>query len=224
MKHSHNSTMDKILSSAAELFSERGYHGTSVRDVTLKANVNLASINYHFGDKQRLYREVIANRLRPLNRTRVDKLASARALAGDQPIPLTLIIDIFARPLFELNEKSDPQANHVLRMIARSMVEPLAFMDEFLGEELHSVTVHFSQAIRRHLPALSPEEFMWRLNFVVGAMHHTLATMHRMKELTHGLCKNDDPESALRHFSEFAVSNLTANIAFIEESPNPPTA
>lgn len=210
MSELRKSTEDKILSVAADLFSERGYHGTSIRDVTLKAKVNLASINYHFGDKQQLYREVVASRLRPLNRMRLDRLANAQALAGGHPIPLALIVDIFARPLFELSEKSEPEAGQVLRMIARGMVEPLAFMDEFLGKELHAITLHFSQAIRRHLPSLTPEEFMWRLNFVVGAMHHTLATMHRMKELTRGLCQNNDQESALRHFSGFAIRNLSA--------------
>jgi len=208
MKVTNEETVGKVLSSAAELFSEFGYHGASVRDITRKAGVNLAAMHYHFGDKQELYRATIVRYLRPINETRLRNLASAGELAGGFPIPLALVIEIFARPVFELCDRHDPCSRHVLRLIGRSMLEPLSFLDEFLATELHPVTTRFSQAIRRHLPSLTPEEFMWRLNFVIGALHHTLGTLHRMKELTHGLCRDCSGEVALRHFIRFAEKSL----------------
>jgi hypothetical protein len=45
----------------------------------------------------------------------------------------------------------------------------------------------------------------------MGAMHHTLATLHQMSELTRGICRNDDHESALRRFLEFAVVTFQAS-------------
>lgn len=48
-------TKDKILMCANELFARNGLHGTSVRDIANKAEVNLAAINYHFKNKQNLY-------------------------------------------------------------------------------------------------------------------------------------------------------------------------
>lgn len=206
-------TIARILSSAEELFSTRGYYGASIREVTKKARVNLASINYHFGDKQSLYCEVIARRLRPINQVRLNKLNNASELAGDQPIPLALIIDIFARPVFQLCEEVESGGRNTLRLIGRSMVEPLPFVDELLAAELQPVITRFAHAIRRHMPNLTPEEFMWRLSFVVGAMNHALATMHRMKGLTRGLCQDNDPEVALRHFTQFAVTTLTTPAA-----------
>jgi AcrR family transcriptional regulator len=203
-------SVDRIISSAEEAFSKYGYHGTSIRQLTKKANVNLAAINYHFGSKESLYREVISRRLEPLNRIRLNRLTNATELSGNDPIPLALIIDIFARPLFELQSSSAREGIHILQLIGRSMVEPLPFIDKLLATELHPVTTRFGHAIRRHIPNLTTEEFMWRLSFVVGAMHHTLATMHRMKELTHGLCQNNDAEGALRHFTQFAVVTLIA--------------
>lgn len=197
------------MSAAADSFSERGYHGTSIREVTQLAGVNLAAAHYHFGDKQGLYTEVLARALRTLNQARLAKLANAEELAGQHPIPLSLIIDIFARPLFELNEGTDSESRHVVRLIGRSMIEPLPFVDDLLAVELHPVTTRFAQAIRRHLPALTPEEFMWRLNFVIGALHHTLATMHRMKQLTRGICQDNDAQTVLHHFVQFASATLT---------------
>ncbi len=54
-------TREKIKEVAAELFSQRGYDGVSVRDIVMKAKVNLGAITYHFGGKENLYRELIVD-------------------------------------------------------------------------------------------------------------------------------------------------------------------
>ncbi len=56
-------TRKKLLESARILFLERGYEGVSIRDVTDAAGANVASINYHFGGKDNLYREVFREML-----------------------------------------------------------------------------------------------------------------------------------------------------------------
>jgi AcrR family transcriptional regulator len=50
---------EKILLAALGLFSQKGYAATSVRDVAGAADVNLAAISYHFGDKAGLYRAAL---------------------------------------------------------------------------------------------------------------------------------------------------------------------
>jgi AcrR family transcriptional regulator len=209
LKISENESLKQIIESAESLFSMRGYHGTSIRDVIRKAKVNLAAVNYHFGNKESLYCEILRRRLRSMNQGRLEKFKSAIDLAGDKPIPLALIIDIFARPLFEQSDSAKEKNARSSRLIGRSIVEPLPFAEELLAAELHLTTTHFARAIRRHAPSLRPAEFMWRLNFVIGAMHHTLATMHQMTALTRGLCQNDDFEGALCHFTQFAVDTFT---------------
>lgn len=49
----------KIITSATELFADRGLDGVSVRDIAQHADVNLALISYYFGGKEKLYVEVI---------------------------------------------------------------------------------------------------------------------------------------------------------------------
>ena len=206
----HNESVEKILLSASSLFSAAGYHGTSIRDIAKHAGANLAAVNYHFGDKESLYCVIITRGLQTINLERLTRLNHAIQNAGDRPVPLTTIIDIFARPIFKILESRENAKFHLVRLIGRSLVEPLPFVDELLKSELHPVTTRFAQAIRRHVPSLSPTEFMWRISFVVGAMHHTLATMHRMNDLTRGLCSNNDSAAALRHFTQFAAASLVA--------------
>ena len=52
-------TRQNLLDSGAELFSEKGYACTSVAEICKRAGANIASVNYHFGSKDALYREVI---------------------------------------------------------------------------------------------------------------------------------------------------------------------
>jgi AcrR family transcriptional regulator len=50
---------ERILSAAGQEFAERGYEATTVRDICLAAGVNVAAVNYYFGDKRRLYIESV---------------------------------------------------------------------------------------------------------------------------------------------------------------------
>ena len=50
----------KLIQAAGQVFAEVGYDAATVRQITDRAEVNVASINYHFGDKLNLYREVLS--------------------------------------------------------------------------------------------------------------------------------------------------------------------
>ncbi len=50
---------DRILLAAGREFAEKGYEAATVRDICLAAGVNLAAVNYYFGDKKRLYIESV---------------------------------------------------------------------------------------------------------------------------------------------------------------------
>jgi TetR/AcrR family transcriptional regulator, regulator of cefoperazone and chloramphenicol sensitivity len=52
-------TRAKLLRAAIQVFSENGYEGATVRDICQRAGVNLALVNYHFGDKLELYLAVV---------------------------------------------------------------------------------------------------------------------------------------------------------------------
>lgn len=50
----------RILEAAGPIFAQKGFADTKVRDICSQAGVNLAAVNYYFGDKQNLYYETVA--------------------------------------------------------------------------------------------------------------------------------------------------------------------
>lgn len=205
-------TKVRILDTAEQHFADHGYDGVSLRAITEGANANLAAVNYHFGGMESLYRAVILRRTRALNSHRLALLEAACAQAGT-PLPtLETIILIMAQPLFDLHRSPDKGGRCFVQILSRGLTEPPGHMTRLLAEEYYPQLRHFGQLIRRHVPQLSPEEFLWRYSFFVGAMHHTLATLHQMTSLTRGICRSNDHEGALARL-------ITLSLAVLHASP-----
>src|SRR5665213_2308128 len=77
-----DSTKLLILNAAERCFAEDGFDGVSLRAITEAAGVDLALVNYHFGSKENLLREVIGRRAKIVHDDRVLALEEARHQAG----------------------------------------------------------------------------------------------------------------------------------------------
>ncbi|MCP3966381.1 MAG: TetR/AcrR family transcriptional regulator [Lentisphaerae bacterium] len=56
---SAEATKNRIVETASQVFAEKGYDETTIRDIAALADVNLASVSYHFGGKKELYRRAV---------------------------------------------------------------------------------------------------------------------------------------------------------------------
>ncbi|HVV99226.1 MAG TPA: CerR family C-terminal domain-containing protein [Planctomycetaceae bacterium] len=52
-------TRQRLLEAAGQVFAEKGFKASTVRDICGRIGANLAAVNYHFGDKERLYIEAV---------------------------------------------------------------------------------------------------------------------------------------------------------------------
>jgi len=86
-------TRSRLIQAAAACFAERGYSGTSVRDITARADCNLSAVNYYFGGKRGLYVAIFEERLAELTRRRAGAL---RALSGEPELDLERVLETFA--------------------------------------------------------------------------------------------------------------------------------
>jgi TetR/AcrR family transcriptional regulator, regulator of cefoperazone and chloramphenicol sensitivity len=62
-------TRQRVLEAAVRLFAERGFRKVTVREICRTAHANVAAVNYHFGDKLGLYREVLQAAIDVMRRT-----------------------------------------------------------------------------------------------------------------------------------------------------------
>src|SRR5437868_13227937 len=90
-------TKSRILDAAEKLFGMNGFDATSLRDITTAADVNLAAINYHFQTKDSLIDAIVARRIEPVNRKRLELLDAA----GTSPA-VEQILTAFLAPVLQV--------------------------------------------------------------------------------------------------------------------------
>ncbi|KFZ37336.1 TetR family transcriptional regulator [Shewanella mangrovi] len=167
-------TKTKILDAAEKLFAERGFSETSLRLITSKAEVNLASVNYHFGSKRELIRAVLARYLD------LFMPAASNAIAElQQQHPHASLTDIFSAlvsPLLTLNSIRAGGTRTFLQLLGRGYIESQGHLRWFItshyGEHLQS----FVTAVQASVPTIPRADIFWRLHFTLGTVVFTMAS------------------------------------------------
>lgn len=206
-------TQERIYDAAEELFCERGFPKVSLRQITKKAGVNLAAVNYHFGTKEDLYRQVLLRRVRPINGERMNLLTQAEQLAGDQPVPLRALLESLIRPL--LRRAANPMFGGAsfLRLIGRDLIEPQPFMREELAREFDPLLARYTRALTQALPALPPSEIFLRIQFSFGSVLYAAALQHDFERLSNGVLDGKDLDGCIRRLVDFCAAGLGAPVA-----------
>lgn len=166
-------TKEQILDAAEALFSAHGFEGVSLRALTKEANVNLASVHYHFGSKEAVVRALFVRRSGPVNQERIALLDELERQANGTPLAVESILTALFLPVIRVTQ--DPERQHVYRrLIARFYLEPAEYLDSLFEQEFADVISRFEQAFSRALPSLPLGELCWRMHFTAGVMVHTM--------------------------------------------------
>ena len=204
------STKDRILDAAEALFALNGSSGASLRAITRRAKVNLAAVHYHFGSKDRLLEAVLARRLLPLNAERIRRLETYQKEAGRKKERLENIIEAMVGPALRLSRDENKRGRIFMRLLGRLVLEPDARIQNLLTGQFETVLKKFMPSLTVALPHLSPEDFFWRLHFLVGSMAHTMADSERIRLISGGMCDPDDTEGTVQCLVTFLCGGLRA--------------
>jgi len=147
----HPDTRQRLLDAAGEVFAERGFRRATVREICRKASANIAAVNYHFGDKDGLYMEV----LREAQRVAHAKYPVTLGL-GPDATPEQRLHAFVRSSLLRLLDPGRPAWHGVL--ISREMVEPTAALDLLIEESVRPRFELLFAIVRELLGADVPEE------------------------------------------------------------------
>jgi AcrR family transcriptional regulator len=173
----HFSTKDRILGAAEELFAQFGFAGTSLRQVTSRADVNIAAVNYHFGSKENLVNEVFRRRMDEMS---AQRLAALKTAVSEHPCELEPILAAFVEPALAMAQDRHG-GGAFIRVIARAYAEKNDSLRKFLSDQYGHVLREFAKAIAACMPSLSKEELYWRLDFLSGALTYAMADFGLIK-------------------------------------------
>ncbi len=73
------STRNRLIEAAGQLFAEKGFRDTTIREICHMADANVAAVNYHFGDKEKLYGAVINHILDKMKAPLMDEILESDA-------------------------------------------------------------------------------------------------------------------------------------------------
>ncbi|MGE5471023.1 MAG: TetR/AcrR family transcriptional regulator [Bacteroidota bacterium] len=190
-------TRARILDAAEHLFMEHGYEGTSMRQITGDAGVNLAAVNYHFGSKETLMQEVFRRRLDWLNEERLRVLNQLEAEAAGKPIKPSLIVDGFFGTLLRMAEEAEHGGTTFLRLLGRTLTEPSEFIRSFLAHEYAAVMDRYKEALFKALPDVPKAEIVWRFHFMLGATSYAIAGTDALRLVTDWQIEDEDATDRL---------------------------
>jgi AcrR family transcriptional regulator len=175
-----SSTKEKILDVAEGLFAEHGFNDTSLRAITSKAGVNLASVNYHFGDKKTLVRAVL-NRYLEAFMPAVQQ--ALQELNSKDEYQMSEVFESLRTPLRALNDVRPNGTSRFMLLIGRGYTDVQGHLRWFITTRYSDVLSLFTQSVMKANPKLTPETLFWRLHFTLGTCVFTMASSQALAEI-----------------------------------------
>jgi AcrR family transcriptional regulator len=133
---------NRILEAAGEIFADCGFRQTTVREICRRAGANLAAVNYHFGDKERLYMAVIKH----YKEIAVQKYSQYDFVREHDPYDLQLTAFIKSFMYHLLGEGHESCFG---RLMSREYFEPTSALDVIIEEEFRPFFNRLNSIIRQ---------------------------------------------------------------------------
>lgn len=209
-KTTEASTRERIMDAAQELFVVYGFNATSLRQITQRAKVNLAAVNYHFGSKENLIVEMLASGIRGLNERRLEMLSEYEK---GKKLTLEQVFDAMYRPAFEFFADGEERKKNLLSLLMRANFEGGEVYRILFEREWRPVVERFFQAIQKAEPRLSQSELLWRCHFSMGAMVFALNSHGCVMQATRCFLTKTNTMEAMKSLISYSAAGLRAGIS-----------
>jgi len=198
-------TRKRLLDTAERLFAERGFVATSVRDITARARCNLGAVNYHFGGKQNLYREVFLRRLAALRDQRIASIHDASRKTEPLESVLAAFAGVFLKPLVARGG-----SRSVLDLLQREMLDPQLPPNVYRAEFSEPVNGALASAMMGAVPGLDARSARVCAISVIGQLVHLARQVRRDRVQTGSANETPSLKDSVTQIVRFSAAGVRA--------------
>ena len=194
-------TRRKLINAAGEIFAELGLHAATIKQITDRAGVNIAAINYHFRDKFELYAAVVRYVL-----SFSPVVPPSEKLAGSPEDRLRAYINGVIEDAYD---PSRPAWRATV--LAHELAQPTAALDAVMDELIRPRADHLRDMVRDILGPNAPEEQVLRAaQSVASQCFFYLYNREAFRRLYPQQVRDNTSKSLAAHIAEFSLDALHA--------------
>jgi AcrR family transcriptional regulator len=194
-------TRARLLEEGRRLFAAKGFRRVTVREICTAAGANVAAVNYYFGDKLGLYREVLDGAIAVMLQT--TERAREAGEGGTPEQKLRAFIRVF---LQRIGQAKDPWIHQVM---THEMAEPTDALDEVVRRVIVPRIDYMRELVAGILELGTEDDRVLRCVLSVQSQFHAAMANPVSKRLVPGFTA--DPEAVDRlaqHIADFSIGGI----------------
>ena len=204
MRTRDRETRERVLRSAAQLFADRGFKKVTVREICRAARANVAAVNYHFGDKGGLYREVLQLAINTMRATSEAARVAGTGQPADDRLRLYIHVSL-------CRVMGDGNASWISRLINREIADPTPAFDTLVEQGLRPRIDDLSAIVADIIGSSPADERVLRC---VASIHaqwvlfvpHPVASRLRSKLQL----RSENVDGVAEHIADFSLAGIRA--------------
>lgn len=205
---SSDTTRERILDAAEQLFAANGYDGTSIRAVAAASNCQIQAVSYHFGQKDQLFDTVVRRRAAVMTDLRIRALASLRSEAKDAPIEVSRLIRAYVEPFIASANDGNEGWRNFAALMGRLANSRLG--TEVIGRHYDSTARDYIEELARSLPHATERAVIESFMFMVASMLFICADTGRVERLSKTRTAEQSTHAVLERLVNFLVAGFKA--------------
>jgi len=199
---------ERLLNAAEGLFSGHGFYHTSIREIAAAADCNVASVNYYFGGKERLYIEVWRHNLLTIREriiTSIERVMSEGIRETYLEDLLTSFATAFLEPI-----KDKRKAYQLIKLMDREMVEQNLPKNMFLEEMIMPIFNAMQNALMKVYQSLDKSKTHLFLFSIIGQLVHLIRVQTLYDHSSTLQLSGFDLNETVNHIVRFSAAGIRA--------------
>jgi AcrR family transcriptional regulator len=198
-------TRKSLLDAASEVFTEKGYHDATIAEICELAGANLSAVNYHFRDKETLYKEAWRHSFSESVRTHPpDGGVSESALPEDR----------LRGQVTALLHRIADESNKEFLFVQKELANPTGLLEEVMQKEIRPLHEKMESLVRELLgPRCSDIQMRFCAISIISQCINPAVAMKGRKEMREGKDGPpgvDDIEAYSKHVVKFSLAGIHA--------------